>query len=184
LAAEAFHIRLVGAYFLAMLLWRAAASVEAGASLTQALLLTLSVAPIALFALGVLLALAWANSRTTVYTITNRRVVMRFGAAVPKAINIPFRLIKSAALDADRTGGGQLALTLTDENRIAFLHLWPHVRPFRFAAAVPTFRGVPDAAIAAGVLAEAVGDVLETTQERAAARAPSGRALRSDPAHA
>lgn len=156
LAQEAFHVRAAGAYLLAMLGWRAVSALADGAGLAKTLLGVLEVAPIGVAALAILYLLAFVNSRSTVYTITNRRVVMRFGAAVPKAINIPFRLIDKAGVDVDASGRGDLVLTLTDENRIAFLHLWPHVRPFRFKAAEPTFRGLEDAAAAAEILAAAV----------------------------
>ena len=80
----------------------------------------LSVTPIALAAVGILAFLAWLNSRTTVYTITNRRVVMRFGAAIPKAINIPFGIIESAAIKPLAGDGGDIALVLKAPNKIAF----------------------------------------------------------------
>ena len=38
------------------------------------------------------LFIAWLYARTTVYTITNRRVVMRFGVALPMTLNLPFRI--------------------------------------------------------------------------------------------
>jgi hypothetical protein len=99
---------------------------------------------------------AWLNSVTTVYTITNRRVVMRFGAALPKAINIPFTIIESAAIKPIAHGSGDLALTLKTPNKIAFLHLWPHVRPWRLTAPQPTFRALRDAQAAAAILASAI----------------------------
>ena len=47
---------------------------------------------------GMLLLMAWLTSRTTVYTITNRRVVMRVGIVLTVTFNLPFRRIESAAL--------------------------------------------------------------------------------------
>ena len=100
--------------------------------------------------------MAWLNSRTTVYTITNRRVVMRFGAAIPKAINIPFTIIEGAALKSLGKGDGDIALVLKAPNKIAFLHLWPHARPWRLAAPQPTLRAVAGARSAADILARAM----------------------------
>jgi hypothetical protein len=100
--------------------------------------------------------LAWLNSRTTVYTITNRRVVMRFGAAIPRAINIPFAIIESAAIKPLSNAAGDVALTLKAPNKIAFLHLWPHVRPWRMASPQPTLRAIADARAVAGILASAM----------------------------
>jgi hypothetical protein len=107
--------------------------------------------------------LAWLNSRTTVYTITNKRVVMRFGVAVSKAVNIPFTIIDGAALKAMPNGAGDLALTLKAPNKLAFLHLWPHARPWRMATPQPTLRAVPDASAVATILATAMqGEVVIT----------------------
>jgi hypothetical protein len=156
LATEAFHIRAVSAYFAAMLAWRTGDAVVHGQAATTAIMSALSVTPLAAAAVGLLAGLAWLNSRTTVYTITNKRVVMRFGAAVPKAINIPFGIIETAALKAGPTGAGDLALTLKAPNRLALLHIWPHARPWRVAAPQPTLRALPNAAAAAALLATAM----------------------------
>jgi hypothetical protein len=156
LATEAFHVRAVAAYFAAMLSWRTVEAVAHGQAAQTALMSALSVAPVAAAAVGVLAGLAWLNSRTTVYTITNKRVVLRFGAAVPKAINIPFGIIESAALKAAPDGAGDLALTLKAPNKLAFLHLWPHARPWRLGTPQPTLRALPDASGAATLLADAM----------------------------
>jgi hypothetical protein len=156
LATEAFHIRAVAGYFTAMLAWRTVEAVAHGEAARTAVLSALSVAPLALAAIGLLAGLAWLNSRTTVYTITNKRVVLRFGAAVPKAINIPFGIIESAALKAAADGAGDVALTLKSPNRLALLHIWPHARPWRLATPQPTLRALPNASAAAGVLADAM----------------------------
>ena len=156
LACEAFHIRAVAAYFAAMVVWRVAGSIASGVSVPGALQAALLTAPIALVALAMLAFLAWLNSRTTVYTITSRRVVMRFGAALPKAFNLPFSIIEGAALKPIAGEAGDLALKLVAPNKIAFLHLWPHVRPWRVASPQPTFRALPDAKAAAAILASAM----------------------------
>jgi len=156
LATEAFHIRAVTGYFAAMLAWRTADAVIHGQAASTAIVSALSVTPIAAAAVGLLAGLAWLNSKTTVYTITNKRVVMRFGAAVPKAINIPFGIIETAALKAAPNGAGDLALTLKSPNRLALLHIWPHARPWRMAAPQPTLRALPNASAAAAVLASAM----------------------------
>jgi len=156
LATEAFHVRAVAAYFTAMLVWRTTDAIVHGQAASTAIMSALSVTPLALAAVGLLAGLAWLNSRTTVYTITNKRVVMRFGAAVPKAINIPFGIIETAALKATPTGAGDLALTLKAPNRLALLHIWPHARPWRMASPQPTLRALPNAAAAAALLASAM----------------------------
>ncbi len=166
LAQQAFHVRVVAAYFALMLVWRTAGAIMGGQAPAVALTSALSVTPIALAALGILGLMAWLNSRTTVYTITNRRVVMRFGAAVPKAINIPFSIIEGAAMKPLGGGAGDLALQLKAPNKIAFLNLWPHARPWRMSAPQPTFRAVPDAVSAASILASAMERQMPTELAR------------------
>ncbi len=156
LAEQAFHIRAVATYFAAMLVWRTAGAVIGGVAPTKAVVSAAAVTPIALLAIGILAFMAWLNSRTTVYTITNKRVVLRFGAAIPKAINFPFGIIESAALKPLGKTDGDLALSLKAPNKIAFLQLWPHARPWRLAAPQPTLRALPNARAAANILAAAM----------------------------
>jgi hypothetical protein len=156
LAQRAFHIRAVGAYFAGMLVWRVGDATLSGVAPLKALVSALTVTPIALLALGMLAGFAWLNARTTVYTLTNRRLVLRFGVALPKAINIPFNVIDSAALKDLPDGAGDLALTLKAPNRIGFLHLWPHTRPWKMSTPEPTLRNIPGARAVAGLLANAI----------------------------
>ncbi len=156
LATEAFHVRAVGAYYAGMLAWRVAGAVAGGQPLLTALIAAASVAPLAFLALGLLFGLAAANSKSTVYTITNRRVVMRFGAAVSKAVNIPFTRIAAASLKSNADGSGDIALRLMPTEHAAFLQFWPHVRPFKVSAPEPTLRGVKNARVPAGILTDAM----------------------------
>jgi hypothetical protein len=156
LAFQAFHVRAVAVYFAAMLGWRAFAAIRAGTAPLKALEAIMLVAPIALIAIGLLTLLAWLNSRTTVYTLTNRRIVMRFGVAFPKAINFPLPLIDSAAVKAEGKRAGDLALTLKPPNKIAFLQLWPHARPWRLTTPQPTLRALADVQAVAALLVSAM----------------------------
>jgi hypothetical protein len=182
LACDAFHIRAAGAYFALMLTWRVVSGLSDGQTLPSTLVAALSVAPVALVGLGIL---AWVNSRSTVYTITNRRVVLRFGAALTKSINIPFSIVDTANLKALPGGAGDLALTLTAPNKIAFVMLWPHARPWRLRAPQPTLRCVPDVRAVAQTLASAMNRDLAPAVARGDAPArdqASAPGLR--PAHA
>jgi hypothetical protein len=158
LAEQAFHVRAVAGYFAVMFAWRVSTAIMGGEAPVHAIESVLAVAPIALVAVGILASMAWLNSRTTVYTITNRRVVMRFGAAIPKAINIPFGIIDSASIKPLPNDGGDIALQLKAPNKIAFMHLWPHARPWRMGSPQPTLRAISDARSVAGILAEAMAD--------------------------
>jgi hypothetical protein len=74
-----------------------------------------------LLALVIIYGLAWAQARTTVYTLTTARVVMRIGAALPVTFNLPFKQIGAARLDLRRDGTGTIALDTLGETRISYL---------------------------------------------------------------
>jgi hypothetical protein len=176
LAQQAFHVRAVSAYFGLMFGWRLVASVGAGQPIGSVLHAILLVSPIAFVTVATLAGLGWLYSRTTVYTITNKRVVIRFGVALPKAFNIPLTIVESASVKALANGTGDLAITLKDGNKIAFAHLWPNVRPWRLASPEPTFRGLGDVQAAVAVLSLAMKDVAPIEMTRAPAVADRRRA--------
>lgn len=173
LACQAFHIRGVAAYFGLMLAWRTAGAIGSGVAPAKAVAATLSVTPLALAALALLAVCAWLTARSTVYTITSKRIVLRFGIALTKAINLPFTIIDSGALKAMKDGSGDVSITLKAPNKLAFLHLWPHVRPWRVSAPQPTLRALPEAGQVARILATAmkaevgveIAPVVATTRE-------------------
>ena len=147
LALRAFHIRKVAVYFALVLVWRFVESLGDGAGVIAALGHALWLLPLALLGLGLLAGMAWHGVRTTIYTITTRRVVMRFGLALPMTVNIPFTIVESAGLRHWRDGTGDLTLALGGSGRIAWLHLWPHARPWMLKRPQPMLRGLarPDA---------------------------------------
>lgn len=155
LARQALHVDLVAGYFALLLAWRLLDSWQQGASPSQTLLaLSGMLAPIGL-ALGLLAGIAWLIARTTVYTITNRRIVMRVGIVLSISFNLPFAQIASASW-RQRGSGGDIVLALTGSSRIAYLHLWPHVRPWHLKQTQPMLRGLRDAPEVARQLATAL----------------------------
>jgi hypothetical protein len=120
----------------------------------DALTAAVRVGSVGLVSIGLLSLLGWLISRTTVYTITNRRVVMRYGIALPLTLNLPFRAVKSADLKLYADGTGDIALHVTGEGRLGFLNLWPHVRAWRILDAEPALRGLGEAKRVAALLAE------------------------------
>jgi len=169
LAVDAFHIRAVALYFALMLAWRGASLVAEGASAGAIAIALLWLLPLVAAGLGLLALLAWLAGRTTVYTITSRRLVMRIGVALPMTLNIPFRLVSGAALRAFPDGTGNLPITIAGRNRIAYLILWPHARPWHLARPQPMLRAVPDAQRVARIL----GDALAATASLAANEPPA-----------
>jgi hypothetical protein len=99
--------------------------------------------------------MAWLSARATVYTITDKRIVMRIGIVLTVTFNLPFKRITAAGLHLEPDGAGDLPLSLSGDDRIAWLHLWPHARPWRLNKPEPMLRGVADAAEVARLLAQA-----------------------------
>ena len=161
LAMHVFHVRAVAIYFAIILAWKVWGAMADGAGAAGAVASGATVLSFAAAALGLLSLLAWLMARSTIYTVTTARVVIRAGVALPKAINIPFAIINSAGLKVRRSGDGDIPLQLTGPDKLAYLHLWPHARPWRINTPEPMLRGVPDAArcaeILAGGLAEYAG---------------------------
>ena len=99
--------------------------------------------------------MAWLTARTTAYTLTDKRIVMRIGIVLTVAYNLPLKRIESADLHDAGSSCQDIALTLERGTRIAWLHLWPHVRPWRVANTQPMLRALPDAPAVAALLATA-----------------------------
>ncbi len=177
LARHAFHVRKVAIYFAVLLAWRVASGLADGESALTLAVAALWFGLLALAGLAVLAVLAWASARTSIYAITSRRVVMRIGVALPMTVNLPLHRLAAAALRRYRDGTGDIPLALRGNDRIAWLHLWPHVRPWRLARPEPMLRSVPDAARVARILADATAAAADikpanAPQPRPAASAP------------
>jgi hypothetical protein len=143
LAIHAFHVRKLALYFTAMLaLQWLYLSADPAAPLLRPLLTSLGMA---LLALGLLTTIAWFSARTTLYTLTDRRIVMRVGIVLTLTFNLPLRQVAGAAIKPQAAGHGDIALTLSGSDRIAWLNLWPHARPWQLRQPQPSLRCVPDA---------------------------------------
>lgn len=153
LCVRAFHVRLVAAYFGLLVAWRGLTGLADGASFETIVAGCASLALLAAGAIAILSLLAWLVARTTVYSITSRRVVLRCGIALSVDLNIPFRTVRAADINLSRDGSGDIALALPKGTRIAYLTLWPHARPWHFRAPQPMLRGIADAARVAELLA-------------------------------
>lgn len=156
LAVRAFHLRKLAAYFGVLALLRAAFVLSDGGSAAVALLAGGWIASLGAMAMSGLALVAWLSARGAVYTLTDRRVVMRIGVVLTVTFNLPHRHIAAAGLTLhpDRTHG-DLPLTLRAGDQIAWLQLWPHVRPWKVRHAQPMLRCIPDAPRVARLLAHA-----------------------------
>lgn len=156
IAKRVFLMRWVIGYFLFLALWDVtSAGLQGGldgAVIGSAALLLL----IGGLAIGILALLATVVARSSVYSITSRRLVLRVGVALPITINIPFTAIAGAYLRNRKDGHGDIVLELLPSHRISWIALWPHCGGWSFGRPKPMLRGVADAAAVAEILGNAV----------------------------
>ena len=178
LAIHAYHVRKIAAYF-AVLVGISAVMARGEANpmasfLSSAPWLCAGGAIAALFAFVV----ATLSARTTLYAITERRVVMKIGIALPVVLNIPLNVIDSVEIKQRADGHGDLALRLANKSRVAYAVLWPHARAWRVRYPEPLLRGVPNVQQVASALREALVNSLRAGEQQTA-NAPS--APRAEP---
>jgi hypothetical protein len=155
LARRVFFLRTLTAYFVVILAIRGTLVLVDGGTDMAALKAVLLVAPLAVLALGTLLGVAVMTARTAVYTITDKRVVMRIGIVLNVTFNLPFGSIATAGLHDSGDGTGDITLALAGDAKIGFVHLWPHSRPWRLARPEPMLRCVPDVQVVGQILSRA-----------------------------
>lgn len=169
LAVDVFHVRAVAIYGALLIVWRLVSILHDGGGLAAA---GIAAAWLVLLPVGaslILGILAYATATTTVYTITDRRVVMRIGIALTLTLNLPFRAIAAADFKPTVFGAGEIPLALSGTDRVSFLVLWPHARPWRVRKPQPMLRAVPDGARVATLLARALATAAQQAPRTVAA---------------
>ena len=154
LARDALNLYWIAAYFVGFAIWRA---VVAGkdATLIEAVRIGSPFLILGAFTCALLMLIAVVQAKTTVYTITNRRVAMRIGAALTITLNLPYRWIANVGLTTRKDGTGTIALELLGNTRLSYINTWPHVRPLHFGPTQPSLRCIGDVAKVAQILADA-----------------------------
>lgn len=154
LAREALGLRWVAGYFVLLAIWRVGVS-SVDYPLVQSLVHAVPFVLAGIVACAIIYGIAYVQARSTVYTLTNKRVAMRIGAALTMTLNLPYTWIGNAGLDLRRSGHGTLAFELIGETRLSYLMTWPHVRPWRITRTQPALRCIPEAEKVAALFAEA-----------------------------
>jgi hypothetical protein len=155
MAKHVFRLQWLSLYFAVIVIWQAisVSSSEGGlAAGWSSVALAFFLAVIGLVLVGLL---AYWSATTTMYTLTNRRIVMRVGIVLTVTFNLPYKTLGSADLKLYKDGTGDIPMQIATEDKIAFFHLWPHVRPWRLATPEPMMRCVPNAKVVAAILTEA-----------------------------
>lgn len=178
LAVQRFHVRKLAVYFVLILGLRFGFAYSDTGSLAKAGLALAWIAPAIVFAMGMWIYMAWLTARTTVYTITDKRVVMRIGIVLTLTLNLPFKRIARADLSTRADGVGSIPMQLAGTDKIGWFHLWPHCRPWKLAQPEPMLSHIPDARRVAQVLggawAAATGLAVTPLAQQAATPAASG----------
>ncbi|MCY4305360.1 MAG: photosynthetic complex putative assembly protein PuhB [Aestuariivita sp.] len=154
LAWESLSLPWVIGYFLLLTAWHFISVIDQmsfGLAVGVALpFLILGLVVIALF-----LIVGFLQARAALYTVTNRRVVMRIGAALTVTLNLPYNQIVNASLRDGRWGTGTIALETMGEARLSYLVCWPHVRPWYMSRTQPALRAIPEPDKVARIVADA-----------------------------
>jgi hypothetical protein len=145
LAVDAFHIRKIVLYFAVMLGLQLIHLIDSDTT-------TLDIAKqmgtsvfLASIALGLLAWSAYLSGQATIYTLTNRRIVMRIGIVLSLTFNLPLKKIVSCDLMTLKNQTGNIAIGISSDSPIGWLNLWPHVRAWRINAPQPTLRCIAGA---------------------------------------
>ena len=135
-------------------------STMAGHDLRYALVSAASCVVLGTLGIGLFCLFAWLIARSTTYTITEKRVVLTYGMALPKSLNLPFSALEAADMRINADGTGDIALRLPAAKRLSYLLLWPHVRSGAQGRPEPVLRCIPAPQRASEILAEAIAAAL------------------------
>lgn len=152
LARQQFHTHLIAAYFALIAVWQAAAAHHDGHSGAGVVFAALVPLVAGAAVIGLLELLAWLSARATIYTITNRRIVMRIGVALINTVDVPFKAINDLQVKTASNGVGNISIGTRGSARIPYFVLWPHVRPWHLRRPEPMLRALPDVSEVARLL--------------------------------
>jgi len=153
--SKVFHIKLLGIYFGLLLAYRLVTGFSDGEPVTAILYSALTILALSGLGLGLIGLIGYLIASTAVYTITNKRVVMRIGIVLNMTFNFPLKMIESADCGFTKEGAGDIYLKLSKGTKIAIFHLWPHSRPSKWAAPQPTLRSIKNCPEVAQILVDA-----------------------------
>lgn len=154
-SCRVFFIDKIAIYFTLVVLWVAgSAYMDTGNGYAVLQALAWSVPP-ALGVIGMLALVAWLYAITSVYTITNKRVVIQSGLAFQTTVNLPFSKINSADLATFKDGTGDIEL-LMGGPRLLYSMIWPNVRWLKLKRPIPMMRALPEPQLAADTLGSAL----------------------------
>lgn len=181
IARHALHGNLLAAYFIGLIAWHGFNLARSGVSPAQALAASGSMLMLTGLISVMVLGFALLVSRTTVYTLTDRRVVMRIGTVLGLTLNLPLARIERVDWRTQAGGTGDFALQLAGRDRIAWLHLWPHARAWHLRHPQPLMRGIANPEALAALLLPLLQRAHPSTHATDSANDPAGDQAVSPP---
>lgn len=123
---------------------------------------------------------AWRLAKTSSYVITDKRVFFNIGIVLRADANVPYSIVEDVDLRRRADGSADLIISLTGEQEIPWLLLFPHMVWRGGRRGRPTFRALREPDVASELLVNALrayvqpqaGDVAGAT---AVALPPSAR---------
>ncbi|MEO0497255.1 MAG: photosynthetic complex putative assembly protein PuhB [Pseudomonadota bacterium] len=145
------------AYFLGIGIWVVWNGAATGRAVEDTIIGLSLLALAGALVIGFLAVFCVLVQRTALYTITNKRIVMRVGVALSATYNLPFAKVENVDLRANAAGQGEVAVRMSDDGmRLAWLMLWPNVRPWRINNVEPQMVGLNKASDVGAILSEQV----------------------------
>jgi len=181
-ALRAMHLRALAVYFAILAAWRAAALTSDGASAMEAASGASLLVALGAVVIGLLAGYAWLSARSTLYTITSRRIVVRTGVALPLTVNLPYAVVGSADAACYPDGTGDISLKVMAPHRVSWVALWPHTRSWRLTRPEPSLRAVAQPQAVAQVLGRALAAAASTpvrAMAPASAKRPADQAAQA-----
>ncbi len=141
-------------YFVLLALWRFISVVDQ-MPLGQAIGATAPFALLCAVVVALLCFVGYVQARCAMYTVTNRRVAMRIGAALTMTLKLPYQQFANDMMDLRKNGTGTIAFETMGDTRLSYILCWPHVRPWYINPSQPALRCIPDAQRVADLIADA-----------------------------
>lgn len=174
LLVHVLHVRWVVGYFVAIMVWRAYRHINEGNGIEVAAASASWLGVLGLIVVAMLAGVALMMKRSTTYTITSKRVIIRYGLVVPVAVNVPFAKIEAVDVKRLGDGTGEIPIHVGGPEAFSYLMMWPHVRRWHFWTPQPMMRSVPEPIQVAALLSNAIAATLPEGQA-ATSRAPQPR---------
>ena len=157
--------RWIAVYFAIAALWSVAVGINNSENAWALLGRVTFIGAAAIILFGLMALYARAVAKTSLYTLTNQRVVMRVGIAISASFNLPFKQIAGADFRVGKDGSGDVALTLKSGHGLSGSVFFPHQRGGLWRKLSPQMICLTDAKSVAEKLAQQLSAYAPMSQE-------------------